>query len=322
MSEPNERAVVEASGFHPYLLRFLEWSRVSGCSEDTVRRRWHALRRFIVWCDARDLRRPQEITKPILERYQRYLYYYRKEDGRPLGFGSQLVMLTPIKSFFKWLARGNHILYNPASELELPRRPKRLPRALLSIDEIERILEQPDLDTPEGVRDRALLEVLYATGIRRLEVVGLCVHDIDATRGTLRVTEGKGRRDRYVPIGERALGWVLHYHNEARAAFLAGRDDGTLFLTRFGAAFSRGGLAQIVKKHIRASGLDITGSCHLFRHAMATHMLENGADVRFIQMMLGHSDLNSTQIYTQVALNKLRDIHTATHPINRRDDED
>ena len=297
-----------------HMLRFSEWSREKAYSERTVENREAALRPFIAWCAERGLARPQEITKPILERYQRHLFLYRKADGEPLSVRSQHVRTTPIKAFFKWLSRGNHILYNPASELELPRMEKRLPRHVLSAREVETVLAVPDITTPIGIRDRAMLEVFYSTGIRRMELIGLSVTDIDADRGTLMVRQGKGKKDRMVPIGERALAWTQKYREDVRGDFACGSDDGTLFLTTQGEAFAAGRMTQLVRGHVTAANLGKRGSCHLFRHSMATLMLEGGADIRFIQAMLGHAELSTTQIYTQVSIRMLKQIHTATHP--------
>lgn len=316
------QAIIEASGFYPYLRSFLERGEVTGLSKDTLHRRKAALRRFIHWCDERDLQRPQEITKPILERYQRHLYYYRKSDGQPLSHGSQLGMLTPLKAFFKWLTRENHILYNPASEMELPRKLRRLPKTILSLEELETIFNQADVTSNEGLRDRAIMELLYSTGMRRMEVVHLTIYDIDHTRRIVMIRQGKYGKDRFVPVGERALQWVAKYQNDIRPELVTGHDGGTLFLTDKGEAFRRGALAGRVKRYIRQAGIDVQGSCHLFRHAMATHMLENGADVRFIQAMLGHEDLSTTQIYTQVSIKKLAEIHAATHPAKMQREAD
>lgn len=306
--------MIERSGFYPYLQAFLEWTEVKGYSPDTLSRRQSALRRFIVWCDERELQSPQDITKPILERYQRYLYYYRKDDGQPLAFGSQNVILAPVKAFFRWLTQENHLLYNPASELQLPKRTRHLPKTILPVETVETILNLPDVETAKGLRDRAMMEVLYSTGIRRMELVKLTVYDVDPRRGTLMIHEGKGRQDRLIPIGERALAWLDKYRREARPQLVIGKDDGILFLSLQGQPFSRNTAGRCVKAYIQQAGLQVEGSCHLFRHAMATHMLENGADIRFIQSMLGHASLSTTEIYTHVSIEKLRQIHAATHP--------
>ena len=171
----------------------------------------------------------------------------------------------------------------------------------------------PDVNTVEGGRDRALLETLYSTGIRRSELCHLRISDIDA-RGVVWVRAGKGQRDRVVPIGPRALAWVEKYRWELRPQLVGADDDGTLFLTGYGEGYRQTHLGNVVKRYLKQAGIEAVGSCHLFRHAMATHMLENGADIRFIQAMLGHRDLNTTEIYTRVSIEKLREIHAATHP--------
>lgn len=314
--------LIRGNGLFPYMERFIEWTKVKGLSKDTAIRRRSSLGKFIQWCHERDLQQPKEITKPILERYQRYLYYYRKDNGEPLSFGSQNVALSPIKSFFKWLTRENYILFNPASEMELPKKPKRLPKTILHNDDIELIMQQPDVNTVEGLRDRAILEVLYSTGIRRAELVSLTLYDIDSRRQTLFVSEGKGNKDRLLPIGERAMKWVEKYKTEARPYLVTGSETSIIFLTNDGQKFKRGSLGARIKRYIQRSEIDVVGSCHLFRHAMATHMLDNGADIRFIQMMLGHADLSTTEIYTQVSIEKLKEIHKATHPAKMKSQKD
>ncbi len=304
-------------GITPYLNRFIEASAVSGLSETTVEIRRRMLSRFILWCDERDLDRPQDITRPILERYRRYLYHYRKVDGQPLSFATQQQRLVPIKMFFKWLTKENYLLYNPASELELPKVHRRLPKQLLSADEVERILNQTLLHGELGIRDRAIIETLYSTGIRRMELANLKLYDVDTRNGTLMVREGKGKKDRMVPIGQRAGQWIERYRDEVRHTLVVEPDAGYLFLHEYGEPFHGNRLTDLVKKYIQAAGVNKPGACHIFRHTMATLMLDNGADIRFIQAMLGHSDLSTTQIYTQVSIVKLKEIHALTHPADR-----
>jgi len=296
-----------------YLNAHLDWMAISGYSKDTIRARKIALKRFIAWCEERALRDPKEITKPILERYQRHLFYYRKGNGRPMTLGSQFGCLAPLKTFFKWLARENHILYNPASELTLPKLPKHLPRLILSIQEVEAILREAEPSNPSGLRDRAMLETLYSTGLRRMELPGLALYDVDLTRRLVMVREGKGRRDRVVPIGERAAAWVDKYLQEARPRLLVG-DAEALFLTDYGEPMTPEYVADRVRRYLHFAGIDKPGATHLLRHACATHMLENGADTRFIQVLLGHASIATTQIYTHVSIDKLKEIHDATHP--------
>jgi len=292
------KRAVEHNDLFPYLARYLQTSETQGISAETLRRRDSALRRFIEWCDERSIDDPRTITKPILERYQRSVYYYRKDNGEPLSVGSQVVILTPIKSFFKWLTQENYLLYNPASELVLPKKPKALPRHILTIEEVFSILAQPDLSTPEGIRNRAILETLYATGIRRSELVGLMEYDIDHSRKTVLVREGKNNKDRYLPLGERALHWISRYQEEVRPLLLIDHQEQRLFLTDYGEPFNGSYIGGLVKRIIQQAGIDKPGSCHLFRHAMATHI----------------TDLSTTEVYTRVSIEKLSDIHRATHP--------
>ena len=209
---------------------FLEWSQVRNYSERTVKNRRVCLVYFINWCAERELTRPNQITKPILERYQTYLFHYRNpKTDKPLTFRSQSARLVPVRAFFKWLTQQNYILYNPASELELPRSEKRLPRSVLTISEAEQVLNKADAADPLGIRDRAILETFYSTGIRRLELCSLSIYDLDAERGTMLVRQGKGRKDRMIPIGARAIAWCEKYIREVRPSLLVPPDDGILF---------------------------------------------------------------------------------------------
>jgi integrase/recombinase XerD len=310
-----ERALDPASGnlLRAYQGAFLEWTVTSGLAESTASIRRRALDGFILWCDERGLQRPHDITRPILQRYQGHLYHYRKANGQPLSFNTQVTRLMPLVAFFKWCARENHILHNPASDLVLPKPPRQLPRHLMSVAEIESVLNQADIETASGLRNRAMLETLYSTGIRRAEMIALTLYDVDTERGTLMVRQGKGRRDRLVPIGARACAWVERYLNEVRPQLALTLDQRTLFVTDYGEAFEKNRLSDMVKRHMQYAGFK-NGGCHAFRHAMATHMLENGADIRYIQAILGHSELSTTQIYTHVAIGHLQAVHALTHP--------
>ncbi len=297
-----------------WMLRYLEWMAVTNYSLSTIESRRVDLHFFNEWCKTRTLDRPQEITKPILERFQRYLYHYRKPSGKALGFSRQAIILRSQQGFFKWLAQNNHILYNPASDLILPKTPKQLPRDILTTDEMETLLNQPDLESPYGLRDRAMMETMYSTGIRRTELANLTIYNVNESRGTLFVEQGKGRKDRVVPIGERALAWINKYLSDVRGELLIDPNVITLFITYQGEGFHPNKLTGVMRSYIKKAGINKNGSCHIFRHTMATQMLDNGADIRFIQEILGHACLDTTQRYTHVSLKKLREIHTATHP--------
>jgi integrase/recombinase XerD len=288
--------------------------KVRGYSEHTVKNRLVHIGFFIQWAYEHGLREPHEITRPVLERYQRYLFFYRKKNGEPLTFRSQHARLVPLRVWFRWMTRQNHILHNPASEIDLPRLGRTLPKNILSVPEIEQVMLQPNLADPLGLRDRAIPEVIYATGLRRIEMVNLKLFDLQLDRGLLVVRQGKGKKDRYVPIGERAAAWLTKYIREARPQVALEPDDLTVFLTAEGEPFSRDHLTWTVRVHIVAAKIGKVGACHLLRHCMATHMHENGADIRYIQQILGHEDIKTTQIYTHVALRALQQVYAATHP--------
>ncbi len=311
-------------GFHGHLVDFIDWLRAMRFSEHTIKVRRIDLGYFIDWCEERSIRTPHDVTRAMLERYRQYVFAYRRQrDGLPLSANCQGTRLVAVRVFFRWMTRQHHMLFNPASEMDLPKREKRLPRHVLSVAEIAQILNATQTDEPAGLglRDRAMLETLYSTGMRRAELVTLDLTDIDAERGTVLIRLGKGSKDRMVPIGERALAWIARYIDEVRPRHLDGDNDAMLFLTKQGLRLSGKQLSAIVKKAIDGARLErvqlsgpLGSSCHLFRHACATHMLENGADIRFIQALLGHADLGTTEIYTRVAILKLKQVHEATHP--------
>jgi integrase/recombinase XerD len=292
----------------------LEALAARGYAAPTRKNRRSHLLQFLTWCEAREITAPQEITREVLEHYRQWLFTRRTEEGKPLAWGTQAQKLIALKQWLAWLAKTERLLHNPASALELPKLPRRLPRAVLSAREAEAVLARPDPETTLGLRDRAILEVLYSTGIRRAELAHLLLPDIDFERGILLIREGKGSKDRFVPAGERALLWVEVYLNRARPRLVRGRDSGHLFLTSRGRRFHTNRLSELVRGYIAAAGLGKSGSCHTFRHTAATLMLEGGADIRFVQELLGHDDLSSTQVYTRVSIRRLKEVHARTHP--------
>jgi integrase/recombinase XerD len=191
--------------------RYIEALRVRHFTEQTLYGRGKMLRYFRVYCEQIGVTQARQVTRAVMINYQSYLYHYRKEDGKALTIGTQKAWLSCVTAFFSWLTREGLALYNPASDLELPRREVRLPKIILNAAEVEAILNVPDLSTPMGVRDRAILETLYSTGIRRQELCNLSLGDIDYDRGLVRIEQGKGHKDRYVPIGDRAVQWIEKY---------------------------------------------------------------------------------------------------------------
>src|SRR5215472_14410741 len=211
------------------------------------------------------------------------------------------------------MERRHFVSSDPTLELELPRLAYRLP-AVLTKEEVEFVLQQPRLEKLTGIRDRAILEMLYSTGMRRMELLRLSFFDLDLRLGVLTIREGKGRKDRVVPFGERALYWLDRYLSEARPVFAANSSSNTVFLTHFGRPFTPNHLSWLAGRYLRAANLGKKGACHIFRHTAATLMLEGGADSRYIQAMLGHARLDTTQIYTHVSIRMLKQVHAATHP--------
>ena len=311
----------QAGGFRAYLVDFLAWTAARQYSAMTVKARRIELGYFIDWCEERSIRRPDEVTRGILERYRQHVYTYRrKTDGAPLSHQTQAKRLISVRAFFQWLARQHHLLYNPASELELPKQQQRLPRHILSVAEDEQVLNACDTSELLGLRDRAMLETLYSTGMRRVELTNLRADDLDLNRGTVFVRQGKGAKDRVVPIGERACLWIERYLFQVRPDLVDVDDDGTLFLAKHGEGMQAKQLSVIVRNAIGRANLERfadthpNAACHLLRHACATHMLENGADIRYIQALLGHADLSTTEVYTRVSIQQLKAVHEKTHP--------
>jgi integrase/recombinase XerD len=288
--------------------------RARGYSPYTVRNRLVHIRLFLHWCTQREIHSAANITLPVLEQYQRDLSVYKKQNGLPLELVSQHARLVPLRVWFRWMRLAGHNRQNPAERLQLPRLGRHLPRNVLSTTEILRVMRQPDVKQTIGLRDRAILEVLYSTGIRRLELVRLEIADLHLKRGLIFVHEGKGRRDRYVPIGPRAARWLTKYLRLSRPRLLEEDRCPAVFLSAQGRRISRDQLTWIVRKHITNANLGKSGACHLFRHSMATLMHENGADIRVIQQILGHADIKTTQIYTQVAIPTLQRVHARTLP--------
>jgi len=300
--------------------KYLQHLGVKGFSESTLRVRRVHLEMFLKWCRRSRTTAPTEVTRTSLESYQRYLFQYRKKDGHPLAVASQHSRLAPLKVWFKWLTHRKYIPQDPAAELELPRVGYKLPN-VMNKDEAERVLSQPKIEVPLGIRDRAMLELLYSSGLRRMELLHLKLYDVDQKHGLLTVRQGKGKRDRVVPVGERALAWLDMYLNGLRPAIVRKPDNGIVFLTTKGVPFTPNHLSLLARQYVKSAGIGKGGACHIFRHTMATLMLEGGADIRYIQAMLGHVRLDTTQIYTHVSIRMLKQVHATTHPAARLNSE-
>jgi len=220
--------------------------------------------------------------------------------------------LSSIKRFYKFLLQNEDISHAPCANVVAPAIGKSLPKSL-SEEDVEKLIQSPDLSTPLGIRDRAMIETLYATGMRVTELVGLPASQVDLTVGVCRVT-GKGNKERLVPLGDDACEWISKYINGARPDIMGPRQSSSVFITQRGTSMSRQGFWQNLKRYASIAGISSTLSPHTIRHAFATHLLNNGADLRSVQMLLGHSNLSTTQIYTYIAQARLKELHRQHHP--------
>ena len=307
--------------------KYLTAMAADSLSVQTIAKRKQHLQRFARWCQLRAIDNAQEVTHGLIEHYHKDLFRQRKTD-KPLTQAYLGRHLISIRCWFTWLSTKEFISHNPAKNIQLPRRTKTIPHYILSQQEIEKIFAQVDISDPLGVRDRAMLELLYATGIRRQELCSLNLADVNFAQKTLRIFHSKGNTERIIPVNNTSCHWLEFYLAKVRGNILQQNllcpnphnpllqldEQKALFLGRFGNRLSPITFSAIVKLYFKKAGIKKPGNCHLFRHTLATGMLENGADIRHIQQMLGHTNLSSTQIYTKVSIRKLKEIHTKTHP--------
>ncbi|WP_017850287.1 site-specific tyrosine recombinase XerC [Leptospira interrogans serovar Szwajizak] len=302
-----------------YILEHLQTMYSSRYSNGTIQHRRFGLLLLLDWCEERGIESPLELTRSLMERFQRYVGQYRNRNtGKPVAINTLSGMLVNVRMFFQWLERREYIIKNPAIDLKIVSTGRRLPRNILKEEEAERILSEPDLETPYGIRDRVILELFYSTGIRCFELQKLKFSDVDFTNRTIFIREGKRRQDRMIPVSSRALDWMRKYVEDVRPGLVSLPDDGYIFLTNTGKPMHTSQIIAMTSKYRKRSGVEKQGSTHMFRHTTATLMLDNGADIRYIQEMLGHRRLNSTQIYTHVAIGKLKEVYDQTHPAEQK----
>ncbi|MGI6642730.1 MAG: site-specific tyrosine recombinase XerD [Bacillota bacterium] len=238
-----------------------------------------------------------------------YLMHLRKQGKATATIARRLAAL---KAFYQFLVKENYVSQDPTGDLSSPRLERKLPK-VLTVEEVERLLTQPDLTTSSGKRDKAMLELLYATGIRVSELVNLNVDDIDLQEGFIRCV-GKGSKERVVPMGEIAVGALRMYLENARLKIIADPKEKAVFVNHHGKRLTRQGFWKIVKKYAVQAQIHKEITPHTLRHSFATHLLENGADIRSVQEMLGHADISTTQIYTHVTKDRLKDVYAKSHP--------
>ncbi|OCW97066.1 integrase [Alishewanella sp. HH-ZS] len=302
----------------PCMEYYLALCAAKGQSADTVYGKHSRLKQFCRWCAARELQTIDQITLDVMDDFMAYLNSQRKpRDGQPLGVAHKRNILTTVKVFIAAMYRKGLLNRNSLEGIELPSIGRALPKALFSEEEIELILVQPLQFGLRGIRDRAILETLFATGVRRGELIPVKLDDVDFEKQLLRVNHGKGRKERIVPISQRACEWLAVYISKVRPMINYVGSGNTLFLANDGKAFKPGKLSELASRYIRLAGIKRFGACHMFRHATGTMMLDNGADLRHVQEMLGHASITTTQIYTHVSRQKLKEVYIKTHPSAR-----
>ena len=276
----------------------------AGLSKNTLSAYRNDLVMFYTWCGYTGI----DPISPSLDAVPDYIAFRADQASNRSAARS----LSTLKRFYRYLIQESTLSFDPCQDAVAPALGKSLPKTLSESD-VDRLLEAPDISTSLGLRDRAIIEVMYATGMRVSELIGLAFSQMDLTVGVCKVI-GKGNKERLVPLGDNAIYWVQCYLDGSRPDILSGKQSQSLFLSKRAKAMSRQGFWQNLKRYALISGIKATVSPHTLRHAFATHLLNNGADLRSVQMLLGHSNLSTTQIYTYVARERLKELHQQHHP--------
>jgi len=278
-----------------------------GLSRNTLESYRRDLNKFAAWLEAQRGATLPQATHADVQGYLADLFMVQKAKASSTGRN-----VSSLKRLFRYLLRQGKIERDPTLQIDTPKLPRTLPKTLTEQD-VERLLAAPDTQTPLGLRDRTMFEVLYATGLRVSELVTLRIAQVSMDMGVVRVM-GKGNKERLVPLGEEALDWLRSYLTDGRGVLLSGKISDDLFVTARGGGMTRQMFWYLIKKHAKQGGLNKPLSPHTLRHAFATHLLNHGADLRVVQMLLGHADISTTQIYTHVARERLKQLHAKHHP--------
>jgi integrase/recombinase XerD len=275
-----------------------------GLARNTLESYRRDLNQFADWLEKRG-KELITVTRSDLEAY----LAHKNPHAKPRSIGR---LIASLRRFYRYLLRESLVSEDPTLQLDSPKLPRSLPKSLTE-EEVEALLNQPDTDQMLGLRDRAMLEMLYATGLRVSELVNIKVTEISLNEGVVRAT-GKGNKTRLVPLGEESLDWITRYMKDARPQILDGQMSESMFVTQRGGAMTRQAFWYLIKRHAKLAGIQKHMSPHVLRHAFATHLLNHGADLRVVQMLLGHADISTTQIYTHVARERLKSLHAMHHP--------
>lgn len=293
---------------------YLKHLQTIGRAQFTIRGAKYALRNMVDFLEEENISCLEELTRDILYEYQQDLAFRITAKGTLLNLSTQGQILCMVRGFTRFLKEHDYLVSDPGRFIRIPKQPKRLPKVILSSEEIQQLMEAPNIRTNRGYRNRVILEILYDTAIRRSELAGVKLDNINLNDGFVHV-RGKGDKERMVPLSKRVCALVETYITMVRPQLLQGnRDSGHLILNRWGQEMNPNGIWEVVKRCAYLAGIRKTVSTHTFRHTCATHMLKNGAPVRHLQEMLGHESLESTQVYTRVTINDLKAVHTKYHP--------
>jgi len=297
------------------LFAFREHLRVKNYARPSIAAYCGHLAGFCAWLEGQGIDDIKRVGKDTLNAYQLHLSEHRTAEGAQYTTATVSLKVRAIKRLFEHLEASNQILVNPAEYIHEPKKEDRLPRSVLTEDEARHILETPNLSTMRGIRDRSILEVLYSTGIRLEETVGLSIYDCDLQGGYLRVNKGKFAKDRVVPLGKHAVRLLKEYIAHVRPHYTKNQKaTRSLFVNKVGDALSKQMIGKLVKAYARTAGIKKKVTPHTFRHTFATQLVRNGADITAVQKMLGHSDLSVTHIYTRVAAVDAKRTHVVCHP--------
>lgn len=283
-------------------------------SPKTIKLHLWRLKRFISFLDAYSITDIQDMTQDHILEYQKYCHYRENRYKRQDSISVQNHYLASIKCFFHWLKQEGYISNNPAEEIQYAKEPKRLPQTALTNKEVKQILRQPDTGTIEGYRDRTILEVLYSTGIRKSELINLKIEDIDYEQGFLRVNQGKGNKDRVVPLGKIASQYVENYIKGIMPWLNKSKETKELFISRKGNKLGKSTLDEIIKKYAKQSKIEKPISTHTFRRSCATEMIKNKANLMHVKELLGHNSMETVQTYCNLSIVDLKEAHKKHHP--------
>lgn len=292
---------------------YIDHLRSCGRAAHTIKGIRSSLKNLVQFLESENLTELEDLTSQALEEYRSELSFCLTAKGTPLARSTQIQRLCNVKGFTAFLKARDYLFQDPAEALDVPNQPQRLPKAILSAKEVAKLMAAPDMRTARGYRNRIILEVLYDTGVRRAELSDIKLADLDLDGGFIRIT-GKGDKQRVVPLSTRVCELIGNYLLFVRPQMVQGEDPGYLVVNRWGKRLDPNGVWAAVRRCVQLAGIKKRVSTHSLRHSCATHMLKNGAPVRHIQEMLGHASINTTQIYTRVTINDLKQVHAQYHP--------